>query len=283
MAECGRISHDRGWRDGRESIMRLVVSCIALGVLAVPRAQAQPTTAQSPASNSRDVSWVHESWTARDGLPVNSINAIIQDRTGYIWAATWDGLVRFDGVRFTVFNSSKSEQLPSNRIVKLKEGRDGSLWLVTEQGHIVRFRDGTFTNFPFENAQSAEADVQLLVDSTGAVWVGDGHGLWSVRGDRVVPVGRGTLDAPVTSLVQRRDGSLWVGTSRAGVFRVTGDSRVTRAIADPALVADTVVGMYEDAAGSLWIAGNRTLRSWRDHLEPVRLPNAQPVPTPISP
>ena len=105
------------------------------------------------------MSWVHESWTARDGLPVNSINAIIQDRTGYIWAATWDGLVRFDGVRFTVFNSSKSEQLPSNRIVRLKEGRDGSLWLVTEQGHVVRFRDGSFTNVPFENAKSAEGDV----------------------------------------------------------------------------------------------------------------------------
>src|SRR5262245_28798215 len=252
MAECGRISHDRGWRDGRESIMRLVVSCIALGVLAVPRAQAQPTTAQSPASNSRDVSWVHESWTARDGLPVNSINAIIQDRTGYIWAATWDGLVRFDGVRFTVFNSSKSEQLPSNLIVRLKEGPDGSLWLVTEQGQLVRFRDGVFTNYPFVNAQSAEGDVQLLVDSTSTVWVGDAHGLWWVRGDRVVPVGRGTIDAPVTCIMQRRDGSFWIGTRGAGLFRVTADGRVTTRITDPALDADMVLGISEDAAGTLW-------------------------------
>ena len=56
----------------------------------------------------------------KDGVPVNSINAIIQDRIGYIWAATFDGLVRFDGLRFTVFNSANSEQLPSNRIVQLK-------------------------------------------------------------------------------------------------------------------------------------------------------------------
>ena len=227
------------------------------------------------------MSWVHESWTARDGLPVNSINAIIQDHTGYIWAATWDGLVRFDGVRFTVFNSSKSEALPSNRIVRLKEGRDGSLWLVTEQGHLVRFRDGTFTNYPFDNAQSAEGDVQLLVDSAGTVWVGDNRGLWAVRGDQVVPVGRETLDEPVTSIVQRRDGTLAIGTGAAGLFRVTGDGRVTRTIADPALLADTVLGMYEDAAGSLWIAGVRTLRSWRDRLEPVTLPNAQPIATSI--
>jgi signal transduction histidine kinase/ligand-binding sensor domain-containing protein/CheY-like chemotaxis protein len=261
--------------------MRLGVSCIALAVLAAGTTSAQRTTAPTPKSSSRDVSWVHESWTARDGLPVNSINAIIQDRTGYIWAATWDGLVRFDGVRFTVFNSSKSEALPSNRIVRLKEGRDGSLWLVTEQGHLVRFRDGTFTNYPFDNAQSAEGDIQLLVDSAGTVWVGENHGLWSVRGDRVVPVGRETLDAPITSIVQRRDGTLAIGTGAAGLFRVTGDGRVTRTIADPALLADTVLGMYEDAAGSLWIAGVRTLRSWRDRLEPVTLPNAQPIATSI--
>src|SRR4029450_4246722 len=114
--------------------MRLGISCIALAVLAAGTTSAQRTTATSPASRARAVSWVHESWTARDGLPVNSINAIIQDRTGYIWAATWDGLVRFDGVRFTIFNSSKSEALPSNRIVRLKEGRDGGVRLGAGEG-----------------------------------------------------------------------------------------------------------------------------------------------------
>jgi len=262
--------------------MRLVVSCIALAGLAAQSTEAQRTTVPTPKNGSRDVSWVHESWTARDGLPVNSINAIIQDRTGYIWAATWDGLVRFDGVRFTVFNSSKSEALPSNRIVRLKEGRDGSLWLVTEQGHVVRFRDGTFTNCPFDNGQLAEGDVQLLVDSAGTVWVGEKHGLWSVRGDPLVQVGRETLHAPVTSIVQRRDGTLSVGTGAAGLFRVTGGGRVTRTIADPALVADTVLGMYDDAAGSLWIAGVRRLWSWRDRLAQVKLPNVRPIATPIS-
>ena len=178
--------------------VRGAATAIVLVGLAAPDAPAQRTSVERPATASRDPSWVHESWTVKDGLPVNSINAIVQDRTGYICAATWDGLVRFDGLRFTVFNSAKSEELPSNRIVQLKEGRDGSLWLVTEQGHLVRFRDGTFTNYPFENAKSAEGDVQILVDSAGTVWVGETHGLWSVRGDRVVPVGRGTLDARVS-------------------------------------------------------------------------------------
>src|SRR4051812_1558494 len=154
-------------------------------------------------------SWVHESWTVKDGLPVNSINALLQDRTGYIWAATFDGLVRFDGLRFTVFNSANSEELPSNRIIALKEGRDGSLWLTTEQGHIVRFRDGRFTNVPFENAKPVDGPGTLLVDSAGAVWVGTPEGLWTVRRDTLVRVGRGTFDARITAIMQRRDGSIW--------------------------------------------------------------------------
>ncbi|MEP6917528.1 MAG: two-component regulator propeller domain-containing protein, partial [Acidobacteriota bacterium] len=204
--------------------------------------------------------------------PVNSINAIIQDRTGYIWAATFDGLVRFDGLRFTVFNSANSDQLPSNRIIQLKEGRDGSLWLTTEQGHIVRFRDGRFTNVPVENGKSGAGLATLFVDSAGAVWVGTPEGLWTVRRDTLVRVGRGTLDARVTSILQRRDGSLWVGTYGAGIFRVTDDGRVTRMLSDPALDADYVSRMLEDASGTLWIGGLRALWSWRERPMQVKGP-----------
>ncbi|MEJ7811857.1 MAG: two-component regulator propeller domain-containing protein, partial [Gemmatimonadaceae bacterium] len=242
---------------------------MALTALAPRAARAQQVGAAAPARDPDAPSWVHESWTVKDGLPVNSINTVLQDRTGYVWAATFDGLVRFDGVRFTVFNSANSEALPSNRIVKLIEGRDGSLWLATEQGHIVRHRAGRFTNVPFDG-KPADGLVALFVDAAGTVWVGTPDGLWVVRDDRLVRVGRGTLDARVTALVQRRDGSLWVGTSGAGIFRVTGDGRVARVAADPALDADFVARMVEDASGALWIAGNRALWSWRARLVRVR-------------
>jgi signal transduction histidine kinase/ligand-binding sensor domain-containing protein/CheY-like chemotaxis protein len=214
----------------------------------------------------------------KDGLPVNSINAILQDHTGYIWAATFDGLVRFDGLRFTVFNSANSEELPSNRIIQLKEGRDGSLWLATEQGHIVRFRTGRFTNIQFENAKQKGLPL-LFIDSAGVVWVGTPDGLWAVQHDRLVRVGAGTLDAPVTAIAQRRDSSLWVGTNSVGLFRVATDSRVTRVGADAALDADFIGRIVEDATGTLWIAGTRGLWSLRDRL--VRVNGLRP-PFPIA-
>src|SRR5688572_14315943 len=227
----------------RSRLMALLARAVTLTMLIVPLtasgAHAQAATATSPARDAAAQSWVHESWTVKDGLPVNSVNVLLQDRTGYIWAATFDGLVRFDGLRFTVFNSANSEGLPSNRIIRLTEGRDGSLWLATEQSHIVRFRAGRFTNVASETGKSQGVPA-LFVDSAGVVWVGMNDGLWTVRRDTLVRVGRGTLDAGVTSIIQRRDGSLWVGTTDAGIFRVTNDSVVTKVVTDPALEADYV-------------------------------------------
>jgi ligand-binding sensor domain-containing protein len=66
-------------------------------------------------------------WTSDTGLPQNIIRAIHQTPDGYLWLATLDGLVRFDGVRFTVFNRMNSPGINSNRFIALYEDRDGAL------------------------------------------------------------------------------------------------------------------------------------------------------------
>src|SRR5688572_3360429 len=159
------------------TLTMLIVWLTASGV------HAQAVTATSPARDTGAQSWVHESWTVKDGLPVNSINALLQDRTGYIWAATFDGLVRFDGIRFTVFNSANGEELPSSSVLRWTEGRDGSRWLTTEQGHVVRFRDGRFTNIAFGGGTAGSVPA-LCVGSLGVVWVGSRDALWPLRRDR---------------------------------------------------------------------------------------------------
>lgn len=87
-----------------------------------------------------------DQWTADNGLPQNSVTAIAQTADGYLWLTTNDGLVRFDGVRFTVFNKSNSPNLPNNRLKKmLANGND--LWILTEENNLVRFRGGEFKQF----------------------------------------------------------------------------------------------------------------------------------------
>ena len=157
---CATTRRSSAARHGRAiTIVRTAIAPLAL--IAQLGVAAAVVNAQRPEPAAAQ--WVHESWTVRDGLPVNSIREIIQDRAGYIWAATFDGLVRFDGVRFTVYNSANSDELPSNRIVSLVEARDGALWLTTEQGHVVRFRAGEFTNIAFEGGKPGAGLVSLCL------------------------------------------------------------------------------------------------------------------------
>jgi ligand-binding sensor domain-containing protein len=87
------------------------------------------------------VAWAQyaiDTWTTDRGLPQNSVLSIQQTPDGYLWFTTFDGLVRFDGVRFTVFNKGNSPGLTSNRFVHLVCARDGVLWAATEDGGLVR-------------------------------------------------------------------------------------------------------------------------------------------------
>ena len=86
-------------------------------------------------------------WTTDNGLPQNSVHAVLQTRDGYLWLTTFDGLVRFDGARFTVFNKSNSPGLASNRFVSIFEDRFGDLWAGLEIGGLVRRHQARFTSY----------------------------------------------------------------------------------------------------------------------------------------
>jgi ligand-binding sensor domain-containing protein len=86
----------------------------------------------------------HEVWQIEQGLPQNSVQAIRQTRDGYLWLGTQEGLARFDGVRFTVFEKRNTPEFKHNNVHSLVEGRDGSLWIGTNGG-LLRLKDGKFT------------------------------------------------------------------------------------------------------------------------------------------
>ena len=103
-----------------------------------------------------------------NGLPQNSVRDIVQTRDGYLWLTTFDGLVRFDGVRFTVFNKSNSPGILTNRFVQLYEDAEGDLWARTENSALTRMHQGRFTTYTTKDGLPDN----YSVDSLG----GDGQG-----------------------------------------------------------------------------------------------------------
>lgn len=104
-----------------------------------------------------------------EGLPQSSVNDIIQTKDGYIWLATFGGLVRFDGNSFTTFNRSNSEGFGSDRILHLYEGRSGIIWLSTERG-FTTYKDGIFQTFPLKDVGAINAPQRVVQDAKSRTW-----------------------------------------------------------------------------------------------------------------
>ena len=75
-----------------------------------------------------------DNWEIPEGLPQSSAQAIARTPDGYIWIGTQEGLARFDGVRFTVFDSENEPAIPSKNITALFVDRGGRLWIGTRAG-----------------------------------------------------------------------------------------------------------------------------------------------------
>src|ERR1700690_3040415 len=85
-------------------------------------------------------------WQVEQGLPQNKVTAVVQTHDGYLWVGTYNGLARFDGVRFPVFDGNNPPELRNSRVTSLFEADDGSLWIGTENGDVSRFKDGRFAS-----------------------------------------------------------------------------------------------------------------------------------------
>jgi len=261
---AGVMFRVRSWWRGASAGAALSAAALTVALSAplhAQRATLRPSTAFG------GVQVIHETWNVSDGLPVNAINHLIQSRDGYLWAATFDGLVRFDGVKFTVFNSASSPGLPSNRIIRLEEGVRGDLWLATEQGHLVRRRAGRF-RVMLGPGCIAPKYFQLAHHPDGTTWSGTCDGLAQLSEDRAVPVLQDRLREPVGSLLLRRDGTLLVGHGTRGLVRLRrgadGALQPVETSADSVLRDVRINAMHESPDGTLWLGTNRGLFTGRE-------------------
>ena len=112
-----------------------------------------------------------DSWTADNGLPQNIIRAICQAPDGYLWLATFNGLVRFDGVRFTIFNRSNAPGIVGNRFGSLFCAADGDIWTATELGGLTQYHRGRFTTYTTRDGLPSNEVLGMSGDGRGNLWV----------------------------------------------------------------------------------------------------------------
>ena len=109
-------------------------------------------------------------WQRRQGLPTEGVTSIAQTLDGYIWLGTRDGLIRFDGVRFVLFDKKRVPTLPQNNIENIHAGEDGSLWIAA--GGIVQYKDGRFTAYTTQHGLTSSSILSVTRTSDGSIWAG---------------------------------------------------------------------------------------------------------------
>jgi ligand-binding sensor domain-containing protein len=194
-------------------------------------------------------------WLARDGLPQNSVRVIRQTRNGYLWLGTEEGLVRFDGVRFSVYSTRNVPAFRQNTVEAIAEGTDGSLWVGTANG-LLRKKGEIFQSYHVRDGLPDDSVLALLVDREDTLWIGtERHGVLRRSQERFLPaLGRaqGLPGDRVIALAQSGDGAIWVGTD-GGLARLDKGG-VTSLRRSDGLPGNRVTDLFAARDGSLWVA-----------------------------
>ncbi len=212
---------------------------------------------------------------SESGPPAEVITAIHQDRAGFIWIGSRDGLVLYDGHAFRVFEHDAADptSISDNTIRTIYEDRSGQLWLGTNTGGLNRLdrSSWTFEHFRHDSSNpdslSHDSVYAILEDGQGDLWIGTQLGLNRLRKgasefERFLsdPQSPDSLSHDyVYALHEDRDGALWVSTIGGGLNRrdpVSGKFYAYRHDPDDpgTLTSDGVLDIAEDSAGRLWIS-----------------------------
>src|ERR1700733_5959815 len=204
-----------------------------------------------------------------DGLAQQTVLAIAQDDTGFMWFGTEDGLDRFDGYSFQHLRKSRgdSEGLTDTFVTDVQFGRNGRLWVATDGGSVV-WRDPLERDFhsilsglAAPLGRGLETVRVIRLDHAGRLWIGAREGgvaLFDPKEGRLVrlrhkdgdPTSLG--DDSVFALLEDRGGGIWVGT-QSGLDRLDLSSGKFKHIALDPGHSVRVHALAEDHRGKLWI------------------------------
>jgi signal transduction histidine kinase/ligand-binding sensor domain-containing protein len=202
-------------------------------------------------------------WQTEDGLPQNSVSAIIQSKDGYLWLGTYSGLARFDGVRFICFNKTSEPKLNRTRITSLFEDSDGAIWMGNETGEVARYRHGGFDEPELPAGWERKSIYAISADETGAIWLINTDGIMVCLRDGVIRVPPSGTATGQVGVARDRDGFLWI-TRNGRLSRIAkGNVAQVRLEGEPPEVY--VQGICPARAGGIWVACAGRVRNWKDH------------------
>lgn len=206
-------------------------------------------------------------WTSEKGLPDSSVSAIAQTPEGYLWIGTYNGLARFDGVRFVTFDPANTPALARAGVRKLSVDDQGTLWINTFDGSLTSFRQGVFAReWTDKDGQVRSPDITLVSSGSNQVTFLFRAGELR-RKPPDAPPGTGWRDlmprnqATGAPCLADADGTLWYRGSDYLLSRLQGDG-FEPLPPSAGLVGNWVNCMITDSMGRLWVGTDKQIARW---------------------
>src|ERR1700722_4315539 len=214
-------------------------------------------------------------WQTDEGLPNNRVQAIAQTPEGYLWVGTQEGLARFDGAEFKTFDDFDRAKIRSASITALCLAMDGTLWIGTDQGEVVRWHDGRFSALPIEEWPSGRSIRAICQGRNGEIWIASAGGLYRMRDGHTQSYtkNQGLLSDDVATLCEDNDGNMWIGTKKGLNCLRAGKMEAFANI--NGFTNEPVRSIWQDRERRVWICSNHGLVAYKatgsGHNRPVSI------------
>ena len=194
--------------------------------------------------------------TTKDGLPQNTIYDITQDKDGYIWIGTDEGVVRFDGIKFDHFNKLNTKNIKNNSITALFVSHGGTLWMGTFGGGVTLYdyKEKTFSSYTTQNSLSSDFIWIITQDREKNIWLGTvGGGIIRFKNNQFksFTTKEGLSNDIINAIFEDYKGNLWIGTEN-GLNRLK-DSAIKVYTSKDGIADNNVMSIFEDSRSVLWI------------------------------
>jgi len=214
-------------------------------------------------------------YSRADGLSHGLVFSIMQDNAGYLWFATQDGLNKYDGAKFTVFQSNKNDSnaLGDNWINSLCIDNQGELWVGSWDGGLHKFnaRTQSFTRFTHDDNDKysiGSNKIQTIIASrNGDIWAatwGGGVSRFDKKNNKFInyqhiPGANSISENKVYTVFEDKDGIIWLGTNQSGLDRLdpkTGNfTNFRNEPSNPnSLSHNYILDILEDDNNKMWVA-----------------------------
>lgn len=205
-----------------------------------------------------------EEW--QDGLPQNSVLAITQSQDGYLWLGTYEGLVRFDGTSFTVFDRNNTSQFKSNAVWTLMSDKKGTLWVSTLGGGLLSYRDRKFTSYSIKEGLPSDSIYSICESNDGGLWLGTDKGLSKFKDGKFTSYSDKEKSGNnfIRAVYEDTDGKLWIGTDNSGVKLFQAGNFID-APQTSELFIRSVRKISKDLKSNIWVAGKEGISSFNNN------------------